>query len=108
MSREFVLVPKLKYESMMKSVDSKTEQHSQSHQKGEGKVENDSNVSNDQDIKDKKSETNFFDQGIPPKTPTKLYVKRPLSEMDFFLKSEKPREKRRKITKKVKWVNYTI
>lgn len=54
MSREFVLVPKLKYESMMKSVDSKTEQLSQSHQKGEGEVENDSNVSNDQDIKDKK------------------------------------------------------
>lgn len=108
MSREFVLVPKLKYESMMKSVDSKTEKLSQSHQKGEGKVETDSNVSNDQDIKDKKTETNFFDQGIPPKTPTKLYVKRPLSEMDFFLKSEKPREKRRKITKKVKWVNYTI
>lgn len=114
MAREFLLVPKQKYESMIQSLEEKkTEPRKQPEPNQDGGQNAELAKNSDSlEVNDKKGE--ILESTVVPKTPATLYVKRPLAEMDFMVEREKPPKKRPKTTKqktekqKMKWINYTV
>lgn len=100
MAKEFVLVPKLKYESMVKASEQPIEPEPQKPhetiQEGGQSTDSHPNVESRETLE-------------VPRSPPKLYVKRPLTEMDFY-KDVNHRQKRSRNsnTPKVKWINYNI
>lgn len=111
MSREFVLVPKAKYESLLGSLNQETEQPSThiSTQKG-GQNDITESLPEPRHVKDAEEANNWNPQ-IPSKSPN-FYIKSPLSEMGFLSKNKsktiKAKKKTKFTTKPRKWINYTI
>ena len=111
MSREFVLVPKLKYENMMKSLE---EKDSEKKLKDDSKVEQKGGKIHDSQLKpllninneDAGEQSQSQNSNPPKQSPSKLYVKRSLSDMKSVF--HQPVKKRKNTIKKAKWVNYTI
>ena len=86
MSREYVLVPKQKYESMLRSFEEDRNQSKiQSEQQQEGgAVETSQPSFSDGQLNERhKKEHNILDAKAPSKAPTRLFVKRPLTKMKF-------------------------
>lgn len=123
MAKEFLLVPKRKYDSMVKSMtemekdgDFKDSPH-QERGKDASQIQankDDDNKDGHEDGRDRSEpnpkpleiESNCMSQ---PKPLPRLYVKRPLSKMDFYRGvTLTPKSKRKKTNKNTMWINYTI
>ena len=106
MSREFLLIPKAKYESMMKSLDAINDPLPKTEMKQNGgKLETESTPEPRQE-----EAVSEKTQPIPVthklvKVARKLHVKRTLSDMESLFQSPK---RTKKNPKKSKWVTYII
>ncbi|MCG8049060.1 MAG: hypothetical protein N0E48_26235 [Candidatus Thiodiazotropha endolucinida] len=143
MAKEYLLVPKRKYESMVKSItemekarDNKDLPHQDAgedvsqiqsvqrdfkdspHQEG-GKDASQSQSVNINHLKDTREDGRAGSEIKPieiksdnlnqPKPLPRLYVKRPLSKMDFYQGDKlKPKRKLKRTNEKTMWINYTI
>lgn len=110
MSRELLLVPKAKYESMLKLLGEENQQSVITEHSQEGSQIDKKNTNAFQDSMP--AETNSQPSDIvppaPAKTPSKFHVKRSLSDMTELFEQNKGSKKRPKLSPKSKWVNYVI
>lgn len=120
MAKEFVLIPKRKYESMLRSMTEMEKARylkDSQHQVGGQDVSqiqpvNSSDISESHE--DKQDESQSKTKTIENKTESlkplpRLYVKRPLSKMDFYQADTlKPKRKRKMTNEKTMWINYKI
>ena len=117
MAKEFVLVPRHKYEHMEELLTKTDKTRTLSNQDG---GENDSPIKLESSEVNRSQDSAQDDTGSPilhhkadkqfEREPPQLYVKRPLSQMGFYkddnVNNDGVRRKRRAL--KPKWINYTI
>lgn len=107
MARQLILIPKTKYEHLLKSIEDKNHQ-----QKGGRSEENESEVDSviPEQPASKGEQQQHNNETTEPEVKPSMYVEKPLSEMTFNRrKGTKRHIQSRKIdSRKQTWINYSI
>lgn len=105
MAREFLLIPKAKYESMLKTLDAANASPSKIGQDQHGGQVGSETLSETEQENSREKTQPSPSIETPIKPPPKLHVKRTLSEMEHVFESSK---RAPNPPKRLKWVNYLI